>query len=96
MSDPVRPFYRHPQQAWVHGWVGESLKWKRDPSRAAYHLNLALELEPALYWAWLWRGELHLLEGRFDLAEADLTRAVTLHSHCPWFRIKSGGCGGCG
>ena len=78
LGDPARAFYRHPGNAWVHGWMGESLMAKGRFPEALAALDRSVALDSGIYWTRLWRGELHLLEKRFREAETELTRASEL------------------
>lgn len=69
---------RHPRDAWLHAWRGETRLRVGDRDGALACLDRALALDPALAWAWAWRGEARVRLEQGEKALPDLEKASAL------------------
>ena len=67
-----------PDSGAAHSALGGLLTYKRDDEKAMVHLTKAIELDDKQIAPFVNRAEVYLRQSRFDLAVADLKRAIGL------------------
>lgn len=74
-SDPLSPV--------VLGCFGHHLIFRREFRQASERLELAVELEPAYWWAHVYLAASYGFQGRFDKASVILERLLDVTGACP-------------
>jgi len=72
-----------PLSAIVHGCLGHHLIFRREYQQAAEELRLAVELEPAYWWAHVYLAASYGLQGSFDKAEGVMQKLLSVTGGCP-------------
>jgi tetratricopeptide (TPR) repeat protein len=67
-----------PDSSAAHSALGGLLTYKREDEKALVHLNRAIDLDSKQIAPFVNRGEVYLRQSKFDLAVADLKRAIEL------------------
>lgn len=67
-----------PESGAAHSALGGLLTYKREDEKAMRHLTKAIELDDGQIAPFVNRGEVYLRQSEFDLAVADLKRAIEL------------------